>query len=116
MANRWVDRTHPQTLYIATIFLYINAAFSLLGLIGIGASIFELFYLLYTAALVASGLGIANDKKLAYYLAIVVAVVPIAGLFLGIFGGGIINLIFEIALVVLLLHPRTREYVRLWFR
>lgn len=114
MANRWVDRAQPQTLFIATIFLYVNAAFSLLGLLGT-AGLFGLIYLLYTAALVASGLGIANDKKKAYFLSIVVAVVPIAGLFVGFFGGGLINLIFEIALVVLLLHRQSRSYVRTWF-
>lgn len=113
MANKWVDRAQPQTLFIATIFLYINAAFSLLGLFG-AAGLFGLIYLVYTAALVASGLGIANDKRLAYYLAVGVAIVPIAGLFF--FGGSIINLIFEVALVALLLHRQSRGYVRTWFR
>jgi hypothetical protein len=39
----------------------------------------------------------------------------------GVLGGGanlgtLMNLMFEIALVALLLHPQSREYQRIWFR
>jgi hypothetical protein len=33
-----------------------------------------------------------------------------------IFGGDLISLMFEIALVALLLHPQSRDYQRLWFK
>ena len=31
-------------------------------------------------------------------------------------GGDLIGLMFEIALVALLLHPQSRDYQRLWFK
>jgi hypothetical protein len=30
--------------------------------------------------------------------------------------GGLINLLFEVALVALLLHPQSRDYQRIWFK
>ena len=30
--------------------------------------------------------------------------------------GGILNLLFEVALVALLLHPMSRDYQRIWFK
>ena len=30
--------------------------------------------------------------------------------------GGLINLLFEVALVALLLHPMSRDYQRIWFK
>ena len=33
-SNRWVDRTQPQTLMMATILMYVNAALDLLLSIG----------------------------------------------------------------------------------
>ena len=32
-----------------------------------------------------------------------------------IFGASLINLMFEIALVALLLHPQSRDYQKIWF-
>ena len=40
-------------------------------------------------------------------------------LFLGpshVFGANLINLMFEVALVALLLHPMSRDYERIWFK
>jgi hypothetical protein len=109
-ANRWLDRTQPQTLYMAVILLYINAAFLLLS----G------FVLLPVAAGgVAAGYGIANEKKWGYGLGIAMAILPfvLQLLFLGNpFATSLINLMFEIALLALLLHPQSREYQRIWFK
>jgi hypothetical protein len=118
MSNyRWVDQTQPQTLYIAVILLYVNAAFMVLfgglrvwmGPVPIG--------LLLAAGQVGGGLGVANEKKWGYGLAVAVAILPLALLILG--GGfatDIITLLFQIALVCLLLHPQSREYQRIWFK
>src|SRR6202011_3809998 len=68
-ANRWLDRTQPQTLYIAVILLYINAVFGLIfGLSAIG--------LLIVAGQVGAGYGIANEKKWGYGLGLLMAFLP----------------------------------------
>ncbi|MGH9205909.1 MAG: hypothetical protein ACRD1G_05035, partial [Acidimicrobiales bacterium] len=62
--------------------------------------------------------------KWGYVLAVVVAIIPLALLaYLLVHYGlgtalsiGILNLLFEIALVALLLHPQSRDYQRIWFK
>ena len=113
-ANRWLDRTQPQTLYMAVILLYINAAFSALA-----GGIFNPIGVLIVAGGVAAGWGIANQKKWGYALGVVMAVLPfvLQLVFLGNpFGVNLIDLMFEIALLALLLHPQSREYQRIWFK
>ena len=110
--NRWLDRTQPQTLFMAVILLYISSAFSLLS--GIG-----LLTLVIAAGGVAAGWAIANEKKWGYALGIAMAVLPFALqlAFLGNpFATDLISLMFEIALLALLLHPQSREYQRIWFK
>ena len=113
--RRWTNPTQPQTLQIAVFLLYINAVFTaLLG--GLGSPI--------GIALViggaAAGFGIANEKRWGYNLGLVMAFLPfvlriaILGV-AGVFSGSIINLMFEVALVGLLLHPQSREYQKIWF-
>lgn len=120
MSNmRWFNISQPQTLQSAVILLYLNAAIALLfGLMGGGV------IGILALAGVAGGYGIANEKKWGYYLALVVAIIPavLHTLILLDFGtssnfsNGIITLLFEIALVVLLVHPMSREYQRIWFK
>jgi hypothetical protein len=112
-ANRWLDRTQPQTLYIAVVLLYINAAF---GLISSG---FSPIGLLIVAGQVGGGYGIANEKKWGYGLGLAMAFLPfiLRLIFLhNPFATQIIDLMFEVALVCLLLHPQSREYERIWFK
>ena len=92
--------------------LYINAVF---GLIGGG---FSTLGLLIVAGGIGAGFGIANEKRWGYGLGLVMAFLPF--LFRLAFGGSllgasIVNLMFEIALVALLLHPQSRDYQRIWF-
>jgi uncharacterized membrane protein (DUF2068 family) len=66
--------------------------------------------------------GIANERRWAYYLAIVSAFCPF--IFAALinsnhnpFGGqSVLTLVFEIALIALLLHTQSREYERVWFK
>lgn len=111
--RKFLDTTQPQTLVIATLLLYLNAGllvFYLLlygfgSLLGIGLAV----------ALGFGAYGIANEKKWGYSLAIVAAVVNALLPFL-VFGGvNILTLIFDVALVILLLHPMSRDYQRIWF-
>jgi hypothetical protein len=122
-ANKWLDRTQPQTLYMATILMYFNAAISLLfiavyshlRIFGV-ANLAILIDLLVIVGQVVGAWGIANEKKWGYRLAVAVAVLLLAATVLAFSSGGLITLIFEIALVALLLHPQSREYRRIWFR
>jgi hypothetical protein len=112
--RRWLDRTQPQTLYIAVILLYINAVFQL-----IFGGLFSILGLVLVAGQVAAGFGIANEKKWGYGLGLVMAFLPFVLqliVFHNPFAAGLITLMFEIALVALLLHPQSREYQRIWFK
>ena len=110
-ANRWLDRTQPQTLYMATIILYINAA---LGLID--GLLFSPLGAILTLGAVGAGFGIANEKKVGYWAAVVLTLLTVV-LILATFSSlSVINLIFEVALAALLLHPQSREYRKIWFK
>lgn len=118
MANtQWLDRTQPQTLYMANILLYFNAFWWLLYLV-LGAPWFGVLAL----AALFSGLGIANEKKAGYWGGVAVAVLNLLML-LYVFWllkgqsiSVIINLLFAAALLALLLHPMSRSYQRIWFK
>lgn len=116
-SRRWTNQSQPQTLQIAVFLLYINAAFGLLNLLGLGY--LPLLGLAIVGGGVAAGYGIANEKKWGYMLGVAVAAVPFVVPLL--FGRNplsqpIISLMFDIALVALILHPESRSYQRLWFR
>jgi hypothetical protein len=112
--HRFLNRSQPQTLYMAVILCYLDVVFNLLGgfaglaLIGI--------------VLAAGAFGIANEKKWGYTLAVVASIVQVLLLF-SYYGmstltdlSALIDLIFFGALVGLLLHPMSRDYQRIWFR
>jgi hypothetical protein len=112
--NRWIDTTQPQTLLIATILLYVNGAFQLLA-----GGFLNPITLAIVAGQVGAAFGIANEKKWGYGLGIAMAVLPfvIRLIFLhNPLATDLITLMFEIALVALLLHPQSREYQRIWFK
>jgi hypothetical protein len=111
--NRWIDTTQPQTLLIAVILLYLNAAFQLLAVLG-GAM--TLIGLALVVGQVAAGYGISNEKKWGYGLGVASAILLVVYLFIGPFGLDLISLMFDVALVCLLLHPQSREYQRIWFK
>jgi hypothetical protein len=111
-SNRWLDRTQPQTLMMATMLMYINAALDLLLVI----STHSLFWLLPVVGQVGAGWGIANEKKWGYWLGVVMAVLLVAFTVLNLSFGSIVSLLFYGALVALLLHPQSRSYRRTWFR
>ena len=115
--TRWVNPHQPQTLSTACILCYIQAVFALLSYGGIGP-----VALLILAGLAAGGFGIANEKKWGYALAIATAVLQLLvfAAFSGLSGLGdvsvIINLALHVLLVVLLVHPMSRSYQRIWFK
>ena len=115
--RRWMNQSQPQTLVIAVFLLYAHAFFAVFDMVAYGY--FPLFGLAVAAASVGAGWGIANERKWAYYLGVAVAFMPfLLRLFYGVslLSGNIISLMFDIALVALLLHPQSREYQRIWFK
>ena len=112
-ARRWTNPSQPQTLQIAVFLLYINAAFALLA----GALTAPLG-ILFVAGGIGAGFGIANERRWGYGLGLVIALLPFVIRIAyggGVFGTDVINLMFEVALVALLLHPQSRDYQRIWF-
>ena len=117
---RWTNNSQPQTLQIAVFLLYATALFTLVFSLASGA-VPGILLMAVVAAGVAAGLGVANEKRWGYWLGVVVAFLPFAlRLWFGgvdaVLGGSLINLMFEVALVALLLHPQSREYQRIWFK
>jgi hypothetical protein len=115
--RRFMNPAQPQTLVIAVYLLYFHAAFLLFDLLRLG--IFPLLYVIAVGGGIAAGYAIANEFKWGYWLGIAMAIYPF---FLNWYYVGnplsenVITLMFEIALVALLLHPQSRDYQRLWFK
>jgi hypothetical protein len=113
---RWWPSDQPQTLQIATALLYWNAILGLIAGLAVGG--LGRLSLLLIAFDFAGALGIANARKWGYYVAIIAAVLPLVLLFIlaSVFAVNILSLLFQIALIVLLLHPYSRSYARIWYR
>jgi hypothetical protein len=125
--RRWFNPNVPQTLYIAQFLLYFDAFWALLSVLGpVGP-----LGLISVGAYVYGAYGIANELKRGYQVAVFASFIPIIlrtiasvlfgdGLFADIgfilFSGNVINVIFEYALIALLLHPMSREHQKVWFR
>lgn len=115
--KRLLPTNLPQTLQIGVYLLYWNAVLGLLfGAFAGGRGLGFALYMLLVVAEAAGGFGVANERKWGYFIAIGAAVLPFVLIFLGYAGVSILSLIFEIALLVALLHPMSRSYVKLWFR
>ena len=113
--RRWTNPSQPQTMQIAVFLLYAHAVMAVL----FGRVAFWPFLLLAIAS-AAGGFGIANEKKWGYAAGLAAAFGP-AMIRVAFFGPGAIisrdpiSLMFEIALIALLLHPQSRDYQRIWF-
>lgn len=116
-AFRWTSPNQPQTLQIAVFLMYFRAVFSLLG--------FRVLFvptelvLPLIVGLVAGAIGIANEKRWGYIVGLVVAVLPVLYEVRFLLQGQyevLIQLLFDGALLALLLHPMSRDYQRIWFR
>jgi hypothetical protein len=121
--SRYFDPSQPQTLQIATMLLYFEAAIGLIYLLT-GAQVLSP---LFIAAYAAGAYGMANEKKWGYRLATIAACVRLGFIVLYLIGlrgalgflllptGALIELIIAVALAALLLHEQSREYQRIWF-
>lgn len=122
-STRWINQSQPPMLVYATIWLYIRAAFGLLFGLGGGP-----LGLLLALGYGASGLGIANEKRWGYRLGVALAALLVlfgalallslvdVGYFGSATGYAVISLMFDVALLFLLVNTTSRSYARMWFR
>jgi hypothetical protein len=135
--RRWYNPQVPQTLGIAQILLYINAVFLALSVVtrtdalGTGGALGFLLGVGGVAAYAYGGYGIANGQKRGYQIAVLASFLPLIRRFLLVvttpgasvignldfilLAGNILNVIFQYALIALLLHPMSREHQKVWF-
>ena len=118
----WVNPRQPQTLYIAQMLLYFRGGIALVFGLLFGGSL-TVSSLLVAVGEVAAAYGIANERRWGYKLGVTVAVIVLAAAILvlvrdfdhlGRLIGLLIGLLFDVALVALLLHPMSRNYQRYW--
>ena len=115
----WVNPRQPQTLYIAQMLMYFRGGIALVFGLLFGSSL-TVFSLLFAVGNVVAAFGIANERRWGYKLGVAVASLTLAIallLLVGSFGrlwSDLIGLLFDIALVALLLHPMSRGYQRYW--
>ncbi len=116
-----INNTHPQTLLIATILLYVNALMSIVN-VALYSGYSPLLSFVGIALPIAGAYGIANDKKWGYYVGVVAAAVPVLLIVLLVveFGtqvitGDFLQVILSFIPFILLLHPQSRTYVNTWF-
>jgi len=112
--HKFLNQFQPQTLVIATLLLYIDAFFNLIS--------FNALLVLIAVLGAAGGYGIANEKRWGYLLAVSAAGLNLL-LYIALFGSEIISnvsllvsFVFDVALVLLLVHPMSRDYERIWFK
>ena len=115
----WVNPRQPQTLYIGQLLLYFRGGIALVFGVLFGFSL-SLFSLLFALGNVAGAFGIANERRWGYRLGVTVASLTLISSLLvlidspGRLWGDLIGLLFDVALVGLLLHPMSRSYQRYW--
>ena len=116
----WVNRHQPQTLYIAQLLMYFQGGLGVLFMV-IGARGLTVYSLVIAAGKLTAAFGIANEMRWAYKLGVVVAALPILVLVLLAVTDDVswlwvepLGLLFDIALISLLLHSQSRSYQRYW--
>ena len=127
--RRWTNPSQPQTLYMAHLFLYLSAAFNLFYVLLRGPEL-----LLPTLARpslleilleVLGGYFIANERKIGYYIGFGAAALALYPPVQEVLSHGIATMfslnwilaaVFPAILLILLVHPMSREYQRIWFK
>ena len=115
--RRWMDPRQPQTLQTATVLAYLNGQMSLIGIVLGGRNLISIAFVITAIG----ALMMANELRIGYYLAVVSsAILLLLGLasYLVYQGGiyGLVSLVIYGALLALLLHRHSREFLRIWLR
>ena len=111
---KWINTSLPQTLLIATYLMYLEAVFAILF-----GSVRSLVFLVVTAGFIAGALGVSNERRWGYYVAVATSVINVAitvWLLLTSGFGVIFALVISIAILALLLNRQSSSYQRIWFR
>lgn len=112
--------------------LYIDAFFlGLAVLTNRGSAIGTLLGVVGTAAYIYGAYGIANEQKRGYQVAVIASFLPLfrrvvivlltpeaaigSKLSFILIAGNVLNVIFEYALIGLLLHPMSKNHQKVWF-
>lgn len=136
MPNRWFNSRLPQTLVVAQFLLYFDAFWALLDFLSVSVDalvsytfIGRIIAIASVAGYIFGAWGTANERKLGYQVAVAASFLPLASRFVNtlsaggplehigyiLTSGNIINVMFEYALIVVLLHSQSREHVKVWF-
>ena len=117
--HRFFNPSQPQTLQTGVLLCYLSAVFGLIFGVVASSAILALFIII---GLAAGGYGIANEKRWGYVLAVTAASLHVL-MYLLIYRshivtdvGLLISFVFDVALVLLLVHPMSRDYQRIWFK
>ncbi len=122
--TRWLDRSQPQTLYISVIIAYIDVVFTVLDMFS-GTQglpfVFILFIFIVPLLQGVAAFGIANNNLKMWLLAVALSILNFVLIFYiyaiySFFPVGVLTLIVDIAMLILLIHPMSRTYVKIWFR
>jgi hypothetical protein len=131
--KKWFDRMHPQTLAIAMFLLYIDGAFAVVALLDQSGEIGFLrllggLNLLFALCMVVAYIGGAFLMANGWIIAVAASFSPFIARQLitlstnygdttwVLTGGDTIGFLFDAALVALLLHSMTQQYVKRWLR
>jgi hypothetical protein len=130
--RRWTNPSQPQTLYLAHMLLYFMAAFSLIFDFMNGSPYVTFMFggfalvviLVFVASAAFGAYGIANERKWGYRLgiaAVVLRLLPNAWYLMHHFNAlfnvwFLLDVVFPVALLLLLVHPMSRDYERIWFK
>ncbi|WP_419841044.1 hypothetical protein [Candidatus Poriferisodalis sp.] len=144
--KRWINRSQPQTLFSAVLLSYFSAGLLLLGNridVQLGRDVFERIVSLFAdertafdlsgrlvvpavtvllcGAYIAGGAGTARERRWGHWLCSAAAIyAAVATLWWGARTsyelGVLMRLMFDALLLVLLYHPMSRDYRRVWFR
>src|SRR5436190_754977 len=116
--RRYFSPTQPQTLQVSVMLLYFGAGLLFLQLLIYGT--FPLWWMVEVIGKAGAAFGIANERKWGCALGIGSAFLPFVRSFVLTTNPfatfGLLELLFAIVLIVVLLHPQSREYVRIWFK
>ena len=128
---------HPQTLAIAMFLLYIDGVFAFvalldktgeIGFLRLLGGLNLLFALCMVVAYIGGAFLMANGKRLGWIIAVAASFSPFIARQLitlstnyedttwVLTGGDTIGFLFDAALVALLLHSMTQQYVKRWLR
>jgi hypothetical protein len=128
---RWTNPGQPQTLQISVFLSYFrgvflllfgNVIYRLLPFDVLGSTLSRIVPIILALAFIASGLGIASERKWGYLTGRIAAVYATAAVVYWIVRlpdfslSPMIRLLFDGALVTTLFHHQSRDYTKVWFK